>query len=73
MTKTATTKKTVEKKSTKKSESKPKADKTKKKSVNKKDISFELIQQKAYEIYLSTGNTNELDNWKQAENELLKK
>jgi len=36
-----------------------------------KGVSAEQIRQKAYEIFLKTGNHNEHDNWVQAEKELL--
>ena len=45
----------------------------KKVATKTKAITEEDIRQKAYEIFLKTGNHNEHENWVQAEKELLKK
>ena len=66
-----TTKKTKTKTKTK---AKPKTVKTVKKTIKKTAVRVtnEDIAKRAYEIYLETGNNNELENWKLAEKELSK-
>ncbi len=62
------------KKTTTKTESKTKAVETTaapKVASKQKKVTHEMIRQRAYEIYLKTGNSNEHDNWVQAEKELL--
>ena len=49
-----------------------KTEKPKVSTKSKKAPSLEDIRQKAYEIFLRTGNHNEHENWVQAETELLK-
>jgi uncharacterized membrane protein len=50
----------------------PKAETTKAPAKSKKAPTADQIRQKAYEIFLKTGNANEHENWVQAEKELLK-
>ena len=66
-----TTKKTKTKTKTK---AKPKTVKTVKKTIKKTAVRVtnKDIAKRAYEIYLETGNNNELENWKLAEKELSK-
>ena len=45
---------------------------TPKTAKQKSQPTHEQIRQKAYEIFLKTGNHNEHENWIQAEKELLK-
>jgi len=59
--------KTSEKKDTKKT-----SEKVTKKATSKTIITDESIRQKAYEIYLETGSTDEHANWIKAEKELKK-
>lgn len=59
---------------TKKTTTKTKAVETQatpKVASKQKKVTHEMIRQRAYEIYLKTGNSNEHDNWVQAEKELL--
>jgi len=76
--KTATETKEVAKKTTEKVVSKPaketavKEETTKAPAKSKKAPTLEQVRQKAYEIFLKTGNHNEHENWVQAEKELLK-
>ncbi|PIV58102.1 MAG: hypothetical protein COS14_11375 [Bacteroidetes bacterium CG02_land_8_20_14_3_00_31_25] len=57
-----------------KTKAKPKTVKTVKKTIKKTAVRVtnEDIAKRAYEIYLETGNNNELENWKLAEKELSK-
>jgi len=59
-------------KSTKETAVKVEAPKEKAPAKTKKAPTSEQIRQKAYEIFLKTGNHNEHENWVQAEKELLK-
>jgi len=57
-----------------KTKAKPKTVKIVKKTIKKTAVRVtnEDIAKRAYEIYLETGNNNELENWKLAEKELSK-
>ena len=69
----------IEKSATQKSTAKvataPKVEKEapKKAASKSKTYTEEDIRQRAYEIFLETGNHNEHENWVQAEKEFLKK
>ena len=59
-------------KTTVKKDTKKIAEKVTKKTTSKSIITDEAIRQKAYEIYLATGSTDEHANWIKAEKELKK-
>ena len=72
-TKAATETKEVATKTTEKATAKvEKVDAPKVKVSKTNGVSLEQIRQKAYEIFLETGNHNEHENWVQAEKALLK-
>ena len=59
-------------KTTVKKETTKTVEKVTKKTASKSVITDEAIRQKAYEIYLETGSTDEHANWIKAEKELKK-